>query len=85
RRADCFVHHGTLLVETDLERMQVLLKEGGRSAVAPVTNLKESVGGLGAAEAAQMLSAMLSENPLQSVYAASPSISPALWSNSRQG
>ena len=35
------LHHGTLLVDCDLERMGLLLKAGGRSRAAPVINLKE--------------------------------------------
>jgi lipoate-protein ligase A len=35
------LHHGTLLVNVDLERMAYLLKPGGRSRWVPVINLKE--------------------------------------------
>jgi len=35
------LHHGTLLVDCDLEMMSWLLKAGGRSRTAPVINLKE--------------------------------------------
>jgi lipoate-protein ligase A len=37
------LHHGTLLVETDLDRLRYLLKEGRRSRTAPVVNLSEIV------------------------------------------
>ncbi|HEY5527396.1 MAG TPA: lipoate--protein ligase family protein [Candidatus Anoxymicrobiaceae bacterium] len=49
------LHHGTLLVDTDLNRMSLLLKEGGRSCVAPVTNLKEWAPGIDAGQAADLL------------------------------
>jgi lipoate-protein ligase A len=39
------LHHGTLLVETDLDRMSLLLKKRGRSRWAPVINLTEIVKG----------------------------------------
>lgn len=35
------LHHGTLLVETDLQKMKKLLKPGGRSKLSPVANLSE--------------------------------------------
>lgn len=40
------LHHGTLLVRTDLERMQQLLRPGGKSRIAPVVNLSEIVSGI---------------------------------------
>ena len=40
------LHHGTLLVDTDLEKMWRLLKGGGRSRLAPVVNLSEIVPGI---------------------------------------
>ena len=49
------LHHGTLLVGTDLSKMGLLLKEGGRSRTAPVTNLKEWATGIDPAEAADLL------------------------------
>lgn len=39
------LHHGTLLVQTDLDRLRCLLKEGGRSRTAPVVNLGDIVPG----------------------------------------
>ncbi len=45
------LHHGTLLVETDLIKMERLLKEGGRSRTAPVVNLAELVPGITVARA----------------------------------
>lgn len=41
RKKGGLLHHGTLLVSCDLERMQFLLKDGGRSNVADVINLNE--------------------------------------------
>lgn len=41
RRRGRMLHHGTLLVDTDLDKMKHLLKEGGRSSVAPTVNLRE--------------------------------------------
>jgi lipoate-protein ligase A len=40
------LHHGTLLVETDLDRLRHLLKEGGRSRTAPVVNLGDITPGI---------------------------------------
>jgi lipoate-protein ligase A len=37
------LHHGTLLVASDLDRLRYLLKEGGRSRTAPVINLGDIV------------------------------------------
>lgn len=45
------LHHGTLLVDTDLEKMERLLKRDGRSRVAPVVNLVEVVPKISAMEA----------------------------------
>ncbi len=44
------LHHGTLLVQTDLERLRYLLKEGGRSRTAPVVNLEDIVHGINVEE-----------------------------------
>lgn len=43
RRNGRMLHHGTLLVDTDLEKMKWLLKEDGRSNAAPTVNLKDLV------------------------------------------
>lgn len=40
------LHHGTLLVDTDTDRMFELLKPGGRSCFAPVANLAELAPGI---------------------------------------
>lgn len=40
------LHHGTLLVETDLQKMGSLLKGGGRSAHAEVINLGRVIEGI---------------------------------------
>lgn len=40
------LHHGTLLVETDLDRLRYLLKEGGKSKTSPVVNLADIVQGI---------------------------------------
>lgn len=53
------LHHGTLLVSADLEKMDQLLKPGGRSRIAPVVNLSESVRGISAEDAAVMMSGVL--------------------------
>jgi len=45
------LHHGTLLVCCDLEKMAFLLKRGGRSRTAEVANLGEFVPGLGLGDA----------------------------------
>ncbi len=39
RRGGRLLHHGTLLVDSDLDLMRSLLKPGGRSQIAPVINL----------------------------------------------
>ncbi len=49
------LHHGTLLVSTDLEKMRRLLKPGGRSRIAPVVNLSELASGITPGDAAVML------------------------------
>jgi len=38
-----FIHHGTLLVNTDLQRLELLLKRGGRSKCVPVINLSDLI------------------------------------------
>jgi lipoyltransferase/lipoate-protein ligase len=49
------LHHGTLLVDTDLEKMRQLLKPGGRSCIAPVVNLVEIVPGITTGEVEKLL------------------------------
>lgn len=49
------LHHGTLLVASDLDKLRRLLKPGGRSDYAPVANLSELVGGVSVARAAGLL------------------------------
>ena len=53
------LHHGTLLVSTDLEKMYQLLKPGGRSRIAPVVNLSELVRNITVEETEQLLHAAL--------------------------
>lgn len=53
------LHHGTLLVSTDLERMRHLLKPGGRSHVAPVVNLSDVLDGITVEEMERLLYAAL--------------------------
>ncbi len=53
------LHHGTLLINTDLQKMGQLLKPGGRSRIAPVVNLSEIVRNITVEEAEQLLHATL--------------------------
>lgn len=53
------LHHGTLLINTDLEKMGQLLKPGGRSRVAPVVNLSEIVKSITVEDAVVMMSEAL--------------------------
>ncbi|MBU1672287.1 MAG: lipoate--protein ligase family protein [Actinobacteria bacterium] len=53
------LHHGTLLVDSDLEKMSRLLKPGGRSRVAPVLNLSDIMDGLTVGEAERLLHSVL--------------------------
>lgn len=55
------LHHGTLLVSTDLERMGQLLKPGGRSRVATVVNLAEIVQGITVEDVEEAMSATLTK------------------------
>jgi len=49
------LHHGTLLVDSDLDTMWELLKPGGRSAIAPVANLRDTTHWLTAERASELL------------------------------
>jgi len=53
------LHHGALLVNTDLERMRRLLKPGGRSRIASVVNLFEITPGITMQDAGRMMSEAL--------------------------
>ena len=55
------LHHGTLLVSTDLDRMCQLLKPGGRSRIAPVVNLSEIVSGIMVKQAEAMMARTLNK------------------------
>ena len=61
------LHHGTLLVSTDLEKMRRLLKPGGRSRIAPVVNLSELATDLTVDKAERLLYATLSRRALEPV------------------
>jgi lipoate-protein ligase A len=63
------LHHGTFLVETDLDRMQRVLKEGGRSRHAPVINLNEVVSGATVERVVESLAAIISADSLGSAQA----------------
>jgi lipoate-protein ligase A len=54
------LHHGTLLVDSDLGLMRRLLKPGGRSRVAPVINLKEVMPAAAPEEVASLLGEIIS-------------------------
>lgn len=43
RRKGRLLHHGTLLVDTDQDKMRFVLRDGGRSHTAPTVNLRELV------------------------------------------
>lgn len=57
------LHHGTLLVHTDLDKMCQLLKPGGRSSIAPVVNLSEIVSDITVAEIVEILETTLGQMP----------------------
>jgi len=53
------LHHGTLLVSTDLEMMGRLLKPGGRSRISRVANLSEFVQDITVEKAADVISSIM--------------------------
>lgn len=55
------LHHGTLLVETDLEKMDRLLKPGGKSRLAPVINLSEVICGVTVKQVEKALAATVTK------------------------
>jgi lipoate-protein ligase A len=59
RRRGRILHHGTLLVDCDLETMRSLLRPGGRSRIAPVINLAEVVPGIAVERMERMLTQAL--------------------------
>jgi lipoate-protein ligase A len=54
------LHHGTLLVSSDLRKMGQLLKPGGRSRIAPVVNLSEIVRNITVEEVERLLHTTIS-------------------------
>jgi len=53
------LHHGTLLVHSDLDRLRYLLKEGGRSRTAPVANLLDILPGVDVEDVESLLEAAI--------------------------
>lgn len=53
------LHHGTLLARSDLDKLRHLLKEGGRSRVAPVANLLDGLPGVSVEDIEAMLKAVI--------------------------
>lgn len=60
RHKNRLLHHGTLLVNCDLEKMNCLLKPGGRSKTAPTINLKELIGGISVESVEKQITEVLS-------------------------
>jgi len=77
------LHHGTLLVSTDLEKMGQLLKTGGRSRIAPVVNLAEIVRGISAEDAVVMMSGVLGKRANRPLCEKSDSVRTDRWEMSR--
>ena len=46
RRRNGLLHHGTFLIDTNLEKMALLLRNGGRSNCVPTINLVELIAGI---------------------------------------
>jgi lipoate---protein ligase len=61
RSRGVLLHHGTLLVVSDLAKMSQLLKPGGRSRIAPVENLSEVVSNITAEKAEALLIEILTK------------------------
>ncbi|MBN1289678.1 MAG: hypothetical protein JXA49_08595 [Actinobacteria bacterium] len=59
RRNGRVLHHGTVLVDADLGRMKLLLREDGRSRSAPTVNLKELVPGVSVKDIEVLLNKIL--------------------------
>ena len=77
------LHHGTLLVSTDTERMGQLLKPGGRSRIAPVVNLSELVRNITGEETEQLLHATLRRRARESFPEKPDSARTDKWEMSR--
>ena len=77
------LHHGTLLVSTDTERMDQLLKPGGRSRIAPVVNLSELVWNITVEETEQLLHATLRRRARESFPEKPDSARTDKWEMSR--
>ena len=45
-RRNCLLHHGTFLIDTNLENMDLLLRNSGRSNCVPTVNLIELIPGI---------------------------------------
>lgn len=63
------LHHGTFLVDADLDMMSGLLLAGGRSDLAPVVNLSDMISGITAEAVEEMLTSALEGTPLVRSYA----------------
>ena len=55
RKRNSLLHHGTFLIDTNLEKMALLLKRGGRSNLVPTINLVELVPDITAEEVARIV------------------------------
>lgn len=62
------LHHGTLLVSTNLDRMHKLLRPGGRSRIASVVNLVDVVPGITTEEAERLMFEILTGKMPQSQF-----------------
>lgn len=69
RHGGRLLHHGTLLVETDLNMMRLLLKNGGRSMTAPVINMSWVIPGLRVEQVEEALAAVISTGSQESGHA----------------
>jgi len=83
RSSGHLLHHGTLLVSTDLQKMDQLLKQGGRSRVAPVVNLSEIVKSITVEEAELLLLATLRRRALEPFHKKTDSSRIDTWEMSR--